>query len=336
VVINPAGLTAGNYVGTVTVTGSGVASATTATLTVNLTVTQQAYTALPATLTFTQVANGAAPAAQSVAIATATAGASYQSSASSTTGSWLSVTPTTAQFTPSSIQVSANGSTLTPGTYEGRVTVNGSAGQTIIPVTLTVTAAPPLILAPAALTFNYQLGGAVPAAQGIAVTAGSTLNFTTAAATTPAGSWLAVTQSNSATPSQLSVSVSPTGLAAGTYTGTITATPAGGAGAAAVAQVTLFVTAPATPTVTSFVNAASFTPGPALPGMIVTLFGTAMGPVNIVSANVVGGFFETKVSDTRVLFDGIAAPLIYTSATQVSAIVPYGLSGRLSTSVQVE
>ena len=335
VMIDPSGLSAGNYVGTVTVVASGIANASTMLLTVNLTVTQQAYAALPARLTFTQVAGATAPGPQSVAISTAIAGgATYQASASVTPGNWLSVTPTTTQFTPSSIQVNANGSTLLPGIYQGTVTINGTAGQTIIPVTLTVTMAPPLNLAPAALTFNYQLGGAVPLPQNIAVTAGSPMNFTAAASSS--GNWLAVTQSTSATPSQLTATVSPTGLTAGTYTGTITATPAGGAGSAAVAQVTLFVTAPATPVVTGFVNAASFAPGPAVPGMIVTLFGTAMGPVNVVSANVVGGFFETKVSDTRVLFDGVAAPLIYTSATQVAAIVPYTLYGRLSTMVQVE
>ena len=70
--------------------------------------------------------------------------------------------------------------------------------------------------------------------------------------------------------------------------------------------------------------------------MIVTLFGTGMGPSNVISAALVNGFFDTKVSDTRVLFDGAPAPMIYTSAGQVAAIVPYGLYGRLSTTVQVE
>jgi uncharacterized protein (TIGR03437 family) len=37
-----------------------------------------------------------------------------------------------------------------------------------------------------------------------------------------------------------------------------------------------------------------------------------------------------------VLFDGTPSPLIYVSATQVSAIVPYALDGRVSTQIQVE
>jgi uncharacterized protein (TIGR03437 family) len=37
-----------------------------------------------------------------------------------------------------------------------------------------------------------------------------------------------------------------------------------------------------------------------------------------------------------VLFDGIPAPMVYTYATQASAIVPYGVEGRLNTQIQVE
>jgi len=334
--INQAGLAPGNYTGTITVTGSGIASATTQTIAVNLTVSTQAYTAVPTSLTFTQLVNGAAPPSQTVQISSATAGATFQVSAIST-NNWLSVTQSTA-ITPGTLTVNANGATLTPGTYSGQISIIGSAGQSLIPVTLTVSNTPPLTLAPTALTFNFQTGSASPAAQGIAVTtSGTALNFTTSAATSSGGSWLAVTPASGSTPSQLSVTVNPSGLAAGTYSGTITVTPSGaGAGPAAVTTVSLIVAAPSAPSLTAFVNAASYAPGPAVPGMIVALFGTGMGPSTITSAGLTGGFFDTKVADTRVLFDGVAAPMIYTSAGQVAAIVPYTLYGRLSTTAQVE
>jgi uncharacterized protein (TIGR03437 family) len=38
----------------------------------------------------------------------------------------------------------------------------------------------------------------------------------------------------------------------------------------------------------------------------------------------------------RVLFDEVPAPLIHTSSTQTTVIVPYGIGGRTSTRVQVE
>ena len=38
------------------------------------------------------------------------------------------------------------------------------------------------------------------------------------------------------------------------------------------------------------------------------------------------GLVDTKLAGTQVTFDGIAAPLVYTSARQISAVVPYGAS----------
>lgn len=48
------------------------------------------------------------------------------------------------------------------------------------------------------------------------------------------------------------------------------------------------------------------------------------------------GRFATLLGDTRVLFDGVAAPMVYALNGQVSAIVPYGVAGRNTTAVQVE
>jgi uncharacterized protein (TIGR03437 family) len=45
---------------------------------------------------------------------------------------------------------------------------------------------------------------------------------------------------------------------------------------------------------------------------------------------------DTTVSNTRVLFDGVPGPILYTSDKQINAIVPYDLFGRVSTSIQVE
>jgi uncharacterized protein (TIGR03437 family) len=43
----------------------------------------------------------------------------------------------------------------------------------------------------------------------------------------------------------------------------------------------------------------------------------------------------TALASTQVLFDGVPAPLIFTSASQVSAVVPYSVSGKTSTLVRV-
>jgi uncharacterized protein (TIGR03437 family) len=84
------------------------------------------------------------------------------------------------------------------------------------------------------------------------------------------------------------------------------------------------------------VNAASSIFGPLAPGEIVTIFGNNLGPQQMVTARLqTPDFLDTVLDGTRVLFDGVPAPLIYARADQVSAVVPYSLSGKGSTRLQV-
>ncbi len=87
---------------------------------------------------------------------------------------------------------------------------------------------------------------------------------------------------------------------------------------------------------TSVVNAASFQPGPAAPGEIVTVFGTGFGPGPLTTLQLTAGLVNTTLGGTRMLFDGVPAPLIYTVENQLSAVVPYAVAGNPSTQVQVE
>lgn len=84
-------------------------------------------------------------------------------------------------------------------------------------------------------------------------------------------------------------------------------------------------------------NASSFTTGSLSPGEIVTLFGSGMGPTSIVTATINAlGLVDTTLAGTRVLFDGIPAPIVYTRADTVSAVVPYATADKSSTMVQIE
>jgi uncharacterized protein (TIGR03437 family) len=74
---------------------------------------------------------------------------------------------------------------------------------------------------------------------------------------------------------------------------------------------------------------------PVSPGEIVVVFGSGLGPASIAVASPSGGFFPTTVGGTQVLFDGKPAPLIYSSATAVAAIVPYAVYLASSTTVTV-
>jgi uncharacterized protein (TIGR03437 family) len=75
-------------------------------------------------------------------------------------------------------------------------------------------------------------------------------------------------------------------------------------------------------------NAASFTSGQIAPGEIIVLYGSGIGPDQLVKAPVSGdSTYPKQLADTTVAFNGIAAPIVYTWSTQISAIVPYGITG---------
>jgi uncharacterized protein (TIGR03437 family) len=85
------------------------------------------------------------------------------------------------------------------------------------------------------------------------------------------------------------------------------------------------------------VNAASFLSGAVAPGEIVTFFGQGIGPEELAGLELTPeGFVSNSLGGVRVLFDGVPAPLIYVLSTQVSAIVPYSVAGRSSTTIEIE
>ncbi|MGA2721003.1 MAG: hypothetical protein ABSG79_01205 [Bryobacteraceae bacterium] len=82
------------------------------------------------------------------------------------------------------------------------------------------------------------------------------------------------------------------------------------------------------PVINAVVNAASYIGGPVSPGELVTIFGTAIGPVTAAYPSIVPstGKLATTIGGVEVLFNGIPAPMIYASSGQVSAVVPYEMA----------
>jgi uncharacterized protein (TIGR03437 family) len=102
-------------------------------------------------------------------------------------------------------------------------------------------------------------------------------------------------------------------------------------------SVVSFTAVPEAPTLPAngIVNAASFAGGAVAPGEIVTLFGEHFGAPALQHAGYQAGLgLSREVAHTRVLFDGVPAPLLYSFRSQVSAIVPYGV--KTETRVQME
>ncbi len=83
------------------------------------------------------------------------------------------------------------------------------------------------------------------------------------------------------------------------------------------------------PSVTSVNNAASsLIDGYIAAGELVVLHGSSLGPTQLISAQPGNdGFYATQLAGTSIQFNGIEAPLVYTSATEAAALVPFETTG---------
>jgi uncharacterized protein (TIGR03437 family) len=79
--------------------------------------------------------------------------------------------------------------------------------------------------------------------------------------------------------------------------------------------------------ISSVVDAASQKVGPVSPGKVVLIRGAGLGPPQLVQNQTSTGKVGTQVAGTTVSVNGIAAPVLYASASQVAAVVPYAVVG---------
>jgi uncharacterized protein (TIGR03437 family) len=105
-------------------------------------------------------------------------------------------------------------------------------------------------------------------------------------------------------------------------------TPTPGGGTSNDAQLVVYGPAPQ---ISAVVNSASYQQGTVTPGEIITIFGVGLGPAALAIFNPTTPPIPTALPSmgpaTSVTIGGIPAPLIYTSAGQVAAIVPYTVGG---------
>lgn len=239
--VNPKGLAAGTYNPILTINGNnGVAPIVVPIqLTVSPNDVKPDMVVSPGVMNV-QLTAGTQTATQSLAVNSST-GAALRLGWNVNSGSqWMLVEAhKNSSVTPAILDVTFSPAGLAPGQYSGRIQVTSSdasaatAVQTIL-VNLTVDPAPaaPAQLLPSVsgLTFQYQQksGGPAPAPPlqtvAIASSQGSPRFYPSASVLT-SKQWLTVTtpdKSNSAlAPAALSISVDPTGLAAGVYEGSV-------------------------------------------------------------------------------------------------------------------
>jgi uncharacterized protein (TIGR03437 family) len=71
------------------------------------------------------------------------------------------------------------------------------------------------------------------------------------------------------------------------------------------------------------------------PGELLTLYGVQLADTTVI-APTDSGELPTELGGVRVLFDDVAAPLLYTSPGQINTIVPYEVAGRSATRMVIE
>jgi uncharacterized protein (TIGR03437 family) len=331
----------GTYNGTLTITSTSIPNyqllvPIVLTITPNVTVM-----AAPTPLTFSEAQGGPTPAAQTVTLTSTGGSASFDASIQYSQGSgWLQVSPGSGAAS-GPVQVSIQPNTLSQGTYNATIMlslIGATVPSITIPVMLTVGPPQTISATPTSLNFTYQIGGAAPAGQTIAVSStGGAVAFTVGTSVTPpAMGWLSTNVTSGTTPQNVTVTVTPTGLTAGTYTGSVTISAPTVSSTPITVPVTLVVSAAATPAATAVENAASFIAGPISAGEIVSIFGSNLGPSTPASFTVnSSGGVNSTLAGVGVTFNNNPGTPIYVSATQINVIVPWEINGQQSASMVI-
>lgn len=323
VYVNPTSLPGGSYTGVI-----AVSSAAAATPVHNILVTLEVANA-PATLSastsalvFNYVTGSSPPASQAIELFTS--GSTLTVSIAITGGTWLQATPSgsiSLVGLPGTVNASVNPTNLAPGAYTAQIVFSSStAVNKSVPVTVTlnVAAAPPVISA----------GGIWP--PGVFAGAPATVvtitgaNFFSTSVVNIGGTTLTKTL---VSPNTLLASIPASLLTtAGSLSIVITTPTATGASAAAP-----FTVYGPGPQLWAVANGASSNMSVVSPGGIITIYGVGLGPTAITAfpgTNPVPISLPATTPSTSITINGLPAPLLYTSATQVSCIVPYALAAQ--------
>ena len=281
VTVNPAGLAAGTYVGTVTISALGQQFPVSITVTVSA--APEALVLSQTSLRF-QVAVGAgAPPSQSIEVLNQGTGTlNWSASASTLVGSWLSVTPSSGT-SGNSAAIAINPANLTRGDYYGLVqfTANGAdnSPQTAV-VVLNVLPATSVVatVAPTGLIFVVPQGS-TPAAQTVTVTNSSNQAVTVNATAVSQPNGLLTTNLTSAMvtsaqPAEFMIAPNVSGLTPNVYTGILQFQFTGGS----VQSVTILIIVTGAPSSTALRGHGAAASASTCTPTNLNLVSTALGP----------------------------------------------------------
>ncbi len=154
---------------------------------------------------------------------------------------------------PGTVRVFVKYGSLSAGVHFGTIAISadGASGNPVLlPITVNVRNQPKVLLRPSSLNFVYQTGYKVlyPAPQTISLF-GDATDFSVLTSVDSGNGWLHVNPASSVTPANLTVSVSPSGLAAGVYQSWITLIAPNATNSGTRVSVVLTVTDSPAPTV---------------------------------------------------------------------------------------
>ncbi|MBI2686609.1 MAG: hypothetical protein HYX27_09860 [Acidobacteria bacterium] len=162
---------------------------------------------------------------------------------------WLSLLLPVSPSTPANLTVGIDSSDLPSGAYRGTIvlTSTDSSNRTVpIPITLVVRRLTAIQIVPSSVEFSYQIGYSLPQPKVVRI-AGETTAFRTSI---PGGaSWMGTSESGGTTPSVITVSVNPAGLAPGTYSAGLRVEPMSSEIETRIIRVSLTITAAPRPIV---------------------------------------------------------------------------------------
>lgn len=238
--VNIAGLTAGTYLGTITITDPN-ASNSPRSVGVALTIRKKPRIAFsPAGFSFS-AEEGTSPASQALSISNS--GGGTLSWTLSSSPDWLTVTPA-AGTGAGTATIMVNTTGLLAGTYFGTITITAAGADNSpqsIPVTLTIVARPSIAFSPAGFTFTAPQGGANPLPQTLSISnsGGGSLTWSLSVNQT----WLSVAPSSGTNAGTSTLSVNSYYLAVGTYTAAVSITDPAAGNSPQIVPVTLTITA---------------------------------------------------------------------------------------------
>ena len=87
----------------------------------------------------------------------------------------------------------------------------------------------------------------------------------------------------------------------------------------------------------SFLGSSATGSSPFVAGQLISIYGAQLGPTPGSSAQEgPGGVVTNSNGGTQVLFDGMAAPILYTGASQINTAIPCSVAGKASTQMVVQ